>query len=88
MSKCWEDMAGVLFWIGLVGGVAVKKSSDKSLRRFFSAITMRSGVVICFEHPEAVNATVLRMTEVIKALNPAESTPEPSQKRYQKRARV
>lgn len=73
MSQCWDGMAGVLLWIGLVVGAATKgvtKEIEKRvLRRFFSAITMRSGIILCFEHPEAINATVLRMNEIIEMLD-------------------
>ncbi|KAF2032015.1 hypothetical protein EK21DRAFT_99335 [Setomelanomma holmii] len=64
----WADMAGVLLWIGLVVGAASKNSDSKILKKYFSALTMRTGVMLCFEHPEAINATMLRMTEVVETL--------------------
>jgi hypothetical protein len=69
LSDCWADMAGVLLWIGLVVGAARQNSESKFHRKYFSAITMRAGVMLCFEHPEAVNATMLRMNEVVEALH-------------------
>ncbi|KAE8842432.1 hypothetical protein HRS9139_01729 [Pyrenophora teres f. teres] len=68
LSECWSDMAGVLLWIGLVMGAASNKHDDKILRRYFSTMTMRACVMLCFEHPEAMHATMLRMSEVVEAL--------------------
>ncbi|KAI4924467.1 hypothetical protein J4E85_007582 [Alternaria conjuncta] len=68
ITDCWSDMAGVLLWIGLVMGAASNKSKDKNLRRYFSATTMRACIMLCFEHPEAIHATMLRMTDVVAAL--------------------
>ncbi|CAO2650541.1 Nn.00g018330.m01.CDS01 [Neocucurbitaria sp. VM-36] len=69
LSECWSDMAGVLLWIGLVIGAASRTSEDKILRRYFSATAMRAGIMLCFEHPEAIHSTMLRMGEVIEALS-------------------
>jgi hypothetical protein len=41
LSNCWDDMAGVLLWIVLTVSAASKKSEDKMLRRYFSALTVR-----------------------------------------------
>ncbi|KAI4615884.1 hypothetical protein J4E83_006552 [Alternaria metachromatica] len=68
ITDCWSDMAGVLLWIGLVIGAASNKSTDKNLRRYFSATTMRACIMLCFEHPEAIHSTMLRMTDVVAAL--------------------
>jgi hypothetical protein len=68
ISACWSDMAGVLLWIGLVVGAASKKSKSKIHKKYFSAMTMRAGVMLCFEHPEAINSTMVRMVEVVEAL--------------------
>ena len=68
LSDCWSDMAGVLLWIGLVMGAASNKHEDKVLRRYFSATTLRACIMLCFEHPEAMHATMLRMSEVVEAL--------------------
>jgi hypothetical protein len=68
LSSCWSDMAGVLLWISLVVGAASKKSESKVLKRYFSAMAMRAGIMLCFEHPEAICATVSRMAEVVGAL--------------------
>ncbi|KAF2833046.1 hypothetical protein CC86DRAFT_338152 [Ophiobolus disseminans] len=69
MSECWSDMAGVLLWVCLVVGAASKNSENKVLKKYFSALTMRAGIMLCFEHPEAINSTVLKMCEVVDALN-------------------
>jgi hypothetical protein len=77
ISECWSDMAGVLLWIGLVAGAASRKSESKIHKKYFSALTMRVGVMLCFEHPEAINSTMVRMCEVVKALG-AEKERAPS----------
>jgi hypothetical protein len=70
LSECWSDMAGVLLWIGLVMGAASsRKDHDKVLRRYFSATAMRACIMLCFEHPEAMHAAMLRMVEVVEALS-------------------
>lgn len=63
-------MAGVLLWIGLVVGAASKKSESKIHRKYFSALTMRAGVMLCFEHPESIHSTMVKMCEVVEALSP------------------
>ncbi|OAL50565.1 hypothetical protein IQ07DRAFT_430498 [Pyrenochaeta sp. DS3sAY3a] len=70
LSDCWADMAGVLFWIGLVMGAASRKSENKILKNYYSATAMRAGIMLCFEHPEAIHASVLRMSEVVEGLSP------------------
>ncbi|KAJ4367435.1 hypothetical protein N0V83_007018 [Neocucurbitaria cava] len=69
LSDCWSDMAGVLLWIGLVVGAASRHSESKILKKYFSATAMRAGIMLCFEHPEAIHATMLRMGEVVDALS-------------------
>jgi hypothetical protein len=69
ISACWSDMAGVLFWISLVVGAASRKSESRIFKKYFRALAMRVGIMLCFEHPEAINSTLLRMCEVIKALD-------------------
>jgi hypothetical protein len=68
-------MAGVLLWIGLVVGAASGKSESKIHKKYFSALTMRAGVMLCFEHPEAINATMVRMSEVVEALGADKGSP-------------
>lgn len=68
MSECWQDMAGVLLWIGLVSGAASHKSENMVLKRWYSALSMRASILLCFEHPEAVIATMLKMGQLIAAL--------------------
>jgi hypothetical protein len=62
-------MAGVLLWIGLVMGAASNENEDKLLARYFSATTMRACIMLCFEHPEAVHSTMLKMTDIVEALD-------------------
>jgi len=68
LSNCWDDMAGILLWIGLTASTASSKSNDKVLRKYFSAFTVRVSMFLCFEHPVALHATLLRMEAINKAL--------------------
>lgn len=72
MSNCWDYMAGVLLWIALTAGAASSKSDHKVLRRYFSALAIRVSMFLCFEHPEALHATLLRMANILKALHQPE----------------
>jgi hypothetical protein len=72
MSNCWDDMAGVLLWIALTAGAASIRSDDKRLRRYFSALAIRVSTFLCFEHPEALHATLLRMMDITEALSKPE----------------
>jgi hypothetical protein len=69
LSECWSDMAGVLLWIGLVMGAASNQNQDRILRRYFSATTIRACIILCFEHPEAIHSTMLKMTQIVEALS-------------------
>jgi hypothetical protein len=62
-------MAGVLLWIGLVIGAASNQNRDKILRRYFSATTIRACIILCFEHPEAIHSTMLKMTQIVEVLS-------------------
>ena len=68
LSDCWSEMAGVLLWIGLTASTASSKNKDRNLRRYFSALTVRASMLLCFEHPGALHATLLRMEAINKAL--------------------
>jgi hypothetical protein len=61
-------MAGVLLWVCLVVAAASKDSESKVLKKYYSALTMRAGIMLCFEHPEAICATMLRMCDIVEAL--------------------
>lgn len=54
LSDCWGDMAGVLFWVALIGAAAAKEEKE---RKWLRAIAVRCTVVLAFEH----GAAVLRM---------------------------
>jgi hypothetical protein len=81
-------MAGVLLWIGMVVGAASLKSESKIHRKYFSALTMRAGVILCFEHPEAINSTMIRMSEVVAALGAKGKSPASKDEGAAKRRRV
>ena len=68
MSECWQDMAGVLLWIGLTMGAASHKIENMVLKKWYSAMSMRASILLCFEHPEAVHATMLKMSQLVGAL--------------------
>jgi hypothetical protein len=75
LSECWSDMAGVLLWVSLVVGAASRKS-DKVLKKWFSALSVRCSILLCFEHPGPINATLYRMTELVENLSSASSGKE------------
>ncbi|KAF2735487.1 hypothetical protein EJ04DRAFT_195372 [Polyplosphaeria fusca] len=72
LSDAWNDMAGVLLWIALVAGAASRKS-DRVLKNWFSALTVRCSILLCFEHPEPIHATMLRMSEFMECVGYAKS---------------
>ncbi|KAH7414456.1 hypothetical protein DE146DRAFT_674019 [Phaeosphaeria sp. MPI-PUGE-AT-0046c] len=85
ISACWSDMAGVLLWVCLVVGAASRQSDSKIHKKYFSALTMRSGVMLCFEHPEAINKTMVKMSEVVEALGAGKETPEKAESKGKRR---
>jgi hypothetical protein len=81
MSNCWDNMAGVLLWIALTAGAASSESHHRVLGRYFFALAIRVSMFLCFEHPEALHATLLRVTNILKALHqPEENQPEENQR--------
>ncbi|KAJ4301819.1 hypothetical protein N0V90_003915 [Kalmusia sp. IMI 367209] len=68
LSDCWADMAGVLLWVALATGAASRRTENKVLKKWFKALAMRVSIVLCFEHPEAMHASVLRMSEVVEGV--------------------
>ncbi|KAF2003305.1 hypothetical protein P154DRAFT_103246 [Amniculicola lignicola CBS 123094] len=69
LSACWGDMAGVLLWIGLTVGAASSRQADKVSRKWFAALAVRCSILLCFEHPECVHATLVKMGEVVEGLD-------------------
>lgn len=70
LSDCWDDTAGVLLWIALTAGAASRgdsrtDSGTKVLRRWFKALAMRVSIVLSFEHPQALLASLLRMGDLV-----------------------
>ncbi|KAJ4353419.1 uncharacterized protein N0V89_005148 [Didymosphaeria variabile] len=61
LSDCWADMAGVLLWVALTAGAASRRNESKVLKKWFRALAVRVSIVLCFEHPEAMHASMLRM---------------------------
>lgn len=69
LSEGWQDMAGVLLWIGLTAGAASSMSESKGLRNYFAALTVRSSMLLCFDHPQAIHATYVKMAQIVDALS-------------------
>jgi hypothetical protein len=69
LSECWKDMAGVLLWIALTFGAASHRNGDKVLEKWYSALAMRVSILLCFEHPEAIHSTTLRMSQIVEGLS-------------------
>lgn len=69
LSDCWADMAGVLLWVALTAGAASHKSEQKVLKKWFKALAIRVSIILCFEHPEAMHASLLRMGDIIEGVN-------------------
>jgi hypothetical protein len=72
LSECWSDMAGVLLWVALTAGAASHKINNKALKKWFRALVIRTSLLLCFEHPEAIHATYLKMTQIVEALSNSE----------------
>lgn len=81
LSDCWADMAGVLLWAALTAGAASRRADSKVLRKWFKALVMRVSIVLCFEHPEAMCASLLRMGDLIGALEDSSAREDRGKKR-------
>jgi hypothetical protein len=80
LSDVWSDMAGVLLWLALTAATASRATSTSTspttsdddeaakLRKWFRALAVRVSIVLCFEHPEAVQRALLRAVEVVRVL--------------------
>lgn len=68
LSEAWQDMAGVLLWIGLTFGAASCNISNRVLKKWYSALSMRASTLLSFQHPEPIHSTMLKMTEMVEAL--------------------
>ncbi|KAF2495857.1 hypothetical protein BU16DRAFT_358919 [Lophium mytilinum] len=66
----WSDLAGVLFWVGLVGGAAARPTTpqesieQKATRKWLTALTVRCSIVMAFEHGGAVVGALRRLLRV------------------------
>lgn len=68
LSDCWTEMAGVLFWVTLVGGAAAKGRPE--VRQWLVALAVRCSVVLAFEHRPAVIGALQRLLRVMVRLSP------------------
>lgn len=71
LSDCWADMAGVLLWISLTAGAASRRVESRVLQKWFRALALRVSIVLCFEHPEAMCASLLRMGSLVGGVGEA-----------------
>ncbi|KAH7114465.1 hypothetical protein B0J11DRAFT_511191 [Dendryphion nanum] len=71
LSDCWGDYAGVLLWVALIAAAASRKadSNTKILKKWYAALSVRCSIMLCFEHPDPIQAALLRMTELVQALD-------------------
>lgn len=69
-SALWEQMAGTLFWVGLVAGAAANPGSltqedrvgeAEDARKWLAAIVVRCAIVLNFDYGDAMLETVKRM---------------------------
>ncbi|KAF2632067.1 hypothetical protein BU25DRAFT_406579 [Macroventuria anomochaeta] len=74
MSECWQDMAGVLLWIGLTVGAASHRNGNRILEKWYSALSMRASVLLCFQYPEAIHSTMLTMGRLVDTLREPDSS--------------
>ncbi|KAK6443304.1 hypothetical protein LTR95_000130 [Oleoguttula sp. CCFEE 5521] len=82
LDSCWNQLAGVLFWVTMVASAASHQSTGATShddppefdpiaeegRRFFVAIMVRCSVILGFEHGSAVLGTLKRMLELQQQL--------------------
>ncbi|KAF2813389.1 uncharacterized protein BDZ99DRAFT_438501, partial [Mytilinidion resinicola] len=68
----WSDLAGVLFWVGLVGGAAARPTApqesveQKATRKWLTALAVRCSIVMAFEHGSAVVGALRRLLRVME----------------------
>ncbi|KAF1930752.1 uncharacterized protein M421DRAFT_57890, partial [Didymella exigua CBS 183.55] len=75
LSEAWQDMAGVLLWIGLTFGAASHNVGNRVLEKWYSALSVRTSTLLSFQHPEPIHSTMLKMTRIVEALR---EPPSPS----------
>jgi hypothetical protein len=72
-SFCWDHLAGVLFWITLVGGAAgnpgplaneEREGYDELARKWITAIAVRCCIVLSFEYGSAILETLNRFVGI------------------------
>nr|OQO23155.1 hypothetical protein B0A51_09641 [Rachicladosporium sp. CCFEE 5018] len=82
LDSCWNQLAGVLFWVTMVASAASHQSvgakshdptpefdpAAEEARRFFVAIMVRCSVILGFEHGSAVLGTLKKMLELQQQL--------------------
>lgn len=76
-SECWDQLAGVLFWICLVAGAAAnpgplanedREGIDEDARKWVTAVGVRCCIVLSFEYGHAVLETLKRFVAIERTL--------------------
>ncbi len=71
-SDCWGHLAGVLFWVTMVGGAAAnpgplaneeREGQDEDARKWITAVAVRCCIVLGFEHGMAVLEMLKRLVQ-------------------------
>jgi hypothetical protein len=90
LSEAWQDMAGVLLWIGLTLGAASHNVGHRVLEKWYSALSMRASTLLSFQYPEPIHSTMLKMTQIVEALPepPSPGRADPTTARTGKRRRT
>lgn len=81
MTQCWQHLAGVLLWITLVAGASanpeileddcvprVRHNEDEEARTYLAAITVRTNVLLSFDHPQVIAGTLESMLAIQECL--------------------
>jgi hypothetical protein len=63
LSKCWDNMAGVLLWMSMIGGAAAKLQQEKSS---LLAVAMRCIIVLLPEHRFALLDSLRKLLKVMQ----------------------
>lgn len=63
ISTCWDNMAGVLLWMTMIGGAAAKEQEEKS---YLLAVSVRCIIVLMGEHKYALVDSMMKLLKVMQ----------------------
>ena len=63
LSRCWDNMAGVLLWMSIVGGAAARELHEKT---WLLSVGMRCIVALLVEHRYALLESLSKLLKVMK----------------------